>query len=72
MRRLNNDDIDALIGIIHNTFWMARRYANGRQTYAPNIINDCLEKLHTLGIDIDPDEALIHDGNSSANTLDIN
>ena len=66
------DKIDALIGIIHNTFWMARRYANGRQTYAPNIINDCLEKLHTLGIDIDPDETLIHDGNSSANTLDIN
>ena len=60
-----------LIRIIKDTLWMARRYANGRKTYAPGIINDALSTLGHMGITINSDATLIHDGNSSSQTLDI-
>ena len=32
--------IKLLKKIIKDTFWMARRYANGRRTYAPSMVRD--------------------------------
>ncbi|MFA6158956.1 MAG: hypothetical protein WC763_05050 [Candidatus Paceibacterota bacterium] len=34
-------DIHELENIIRETFWMARRYANGRMTFAPSTIRNC-------------------------------
>lgn len=58
--------------IIRKTFWMARRYANGRSTYAPAVVNQCLRDLADLGIDIDRDPSLVWDGNSDEHILDLN
>jgi len=57
--------------IIRDTFWMARRYANQRHTYAPTVINDALKQLTLLGIGVHPDNTLLEDGNSNPETLDI-
>jgi len=72
-----NDRIEALEEkvriyerVILDTLWMARRYANGRKSYAPTVINDALGKCAELGILIAPDHTLIEDGNSDASILD--
>jgi len=57
--------------IIQDTFWMARRYANGRHTVAPSIVNESLAALVKLGVEISPDPTLVEDGNGSANVLDV-
>lgn len=44
-----------LRGIILDTIWMARRYANGRSTYAPGVVNRCIDLLLNSGINIEPD-----------------
>ena len=59
-----------LEAILRNTFWMARRYANGRQTYTPSVINNALSQLLDIGIKIEDDNTLIADGNSSSKFLD--
>ena len=41
--------------IIKTTFWMARRYAHGRHTYAPAIIRDAFLTLQKYGITIGKD-----------------
>lgn len=41
--------------IIEQTLWMARRYADGRRTYAPSDLNQCIDLALSLGIDIKPD-----------------
>jgi hypothetical protein len=62
---------EILRAVIHDTFWMARRYANGRHTYAPTTVNECLDTLESIGIEIEGDETLIQDGNSDMRKLDI-
>ena len=57
--------------IIIDTFWMARRYANQRRTYAPSVVNASLLKLEKIGVEIPDDETLISYGNSSSKTLDL-
>ena len=32
--------------------WMARRYADGRSTYAVGLVNDCTKTLLVLGVDL--------------------
>jgi len=59
-----------LEAILRDTFWMARRYANGRKTYTPNVINNALSQLLDIGIKIEDDNTLIADGNSSSKFLD--
>jgi len=44
--------------IIIDTIWMARRYADGRCTYAPSMVNDALDACKELGIEIRGDETL--------------
>ena len=56
--------------VVKDTFWMARRYANKRRTYAPSVVNDSLAKLESIGVEISDDHTLISDGNSSGKTLD--
>lgn len=46
--------------IIIDTIWMARRYADGRKTYAPAMINDAIDDCIRLGIDIQDDHTLIN------------
>jgi hypothetical protein len=61
---------EILRAVIHDTFWMARRYANGRKTYTPSVINNALSQLLDIGIKIEDDNTLIADGNSSSKFLD--
>lgn len=49
---------DVLKKIILDTFWMARRYADGRHTYAPSTIRDAYNKLKELGIHIKRDDVI--------------
>ena len=59
-----------LKSIILNTFWMARRYANGRQSVAPSTVNECLTQIATCDMLIAPDHTLVEDGNSNPDILD--
>lgn len=43
MKKINKTEI--LKQIIRDTFWMARRYAHGRHTYAPGMIRDAYKML---------------------------
>lgn len=40
----------SLIKIIEDIWWMARRYADGRSTYAPGMYNDAIRVARNLGI----------------------
>jgi len=62
--------VQRLEAVIAQTFWMARRYANGRQSVAPSIVNDAYIELQKLGVDIHSDQALVDDGNSNPDVLD--
>lgn len=44
--------------IVRETFWMARRYAHGRHTYAPGIIREAYLSLKANGIDIKHDTVI--------------
>lgn len=46
---------DKLEKIIHNIWWMARRYAHGRRTYAVNIFNESIREAQELGLKFTPD-----------------
>ncbi len=46
------DRIRKLEYIIRETLWMARRYADGRRTYAPGTVNEAIDLALELGIDI--------------------
>jgi len=50
--------------IIEETLWMARRYADGRSTYAPETVNKCIDKALEIGIDLSgpPEEMYASDG----------
>lgn len=56
--------IDNLEYIIQETLWMARRYADGRSTYAPGTVNKCIDKALEIGIDLSgpPEEMYASDG----------
>lgn len=41
--------------IIRDTIWMARRYADGRSTYAPDTFNRAVDLALELGITLKPD-----------------
>jgi hypothetical protein len=44
--------------IIKDIFWMARRYAHGRHTYAPSTIRDAYVEITAMGIKINHDIVL--------------
>lgn len=45
---------EALERIVRELHWMARRYADGRSTYATARFNDCTRHLLALGVDLQP------------------
>ena len=45
-----DQQLDAARRFIRDTFWMARRYANGRSTYAPGMYNDALAAVIEAGV----------------------
>lgn len=46
--------IEKLIQIVQDFHWMARRYADGRMSYAPSLFNDHVRALQQMGIDLNP------------------
>ncbi len=44
-----------LESVVRDIYWMARRYADGRQTYAPSMYNDAINRALTLGITLSVD-----------------
>lgn len=44
----------ALKRIIEDFHWMARRYADGRMSYAVSLFNDCTRKALDLGCELNP------------------
>jgi hypothetical protein len=57
--------INALEGFVKNTWWMARRYVDGRSTYAPGVYNEAVKKLQDAGLGSlfgDCDEIYASDG----------
>ena len=51
MNKLQQEN-ETLKRIIKDTFWMARRYAHGRHTYAPSMVREAYNTLHMLFPDI--------------------
>jgi len=45
-KKSNKEEI--LLGIIKDIFWMAIRYAHGRNTYAPHVVRGCYKTLKRL------------------------
>ena len=57
--------VTALEEHIRQLHWMARRYADGRSTYAVSLFNDITADLLRMGVELDPTEELAlfaHDG----------
>ena len=50
-------DADKLLLAFEDVVWMAIRYANGRHTYAPQMVRDAITSVQTLY----PDWKLRHD-----------
>lgn len=48
-------DCSELKKVIKDIFWMARRYAHGRHTYAPSIVRDAWKKCVELGMHFEKD-----------------
>jgi len=49
------DRCKKLESIIKDTWWMARRYAHGRQSYSVGQFNDALKLAQELGMTFTPD-----------------
>src|ERR1051326_1997805 len=43
-----------LLGDLVNLHWMARRYADGRQSYATSMFNEITRRLLKLGVQLNP------------------
>lgn len=44
----------ALEAVVRDLHWMARRYVDGRSSYAPGLFNDHVRTLQRLGIELNP------------------
>ena len=44
-----------LESVVLAIWWLARRYAHNRRTYAVGQYNDAMRKMQELGIHVDPD-----------------
>lgn len=54
VRQLENEN-QILKSIIKDIWWMARRYADGRLTYAPGLFNGAMARAKSCGMEIEPD-----------------
>jgi hypothetical protein len=50
--------------VIRETLWMAKRYANGRSTFAPTTVNEAIDALLKLGVELrmDSEDLYVEDG----------
>lgn len=44
-----------LMSVIQDIWWMARRYADGRLSYAPGMFNRAINKAMNNGLECNPD-----------------
>ena len=51
----DSQKVEVLKQILLDTIWMARRYADGRRTFSPSIVNRAIDRLEAIGIKITPD-----------------
>jgi hypothetical protein len=52
------EDKDALKQLVEELGFWARRYADGRTSYAPDAVNRALDQARALGCTISPDATL--------------
>lgn len=45
----------AMKHVFREVLWMAARYADGRSTYAPGMVNQAIDVAKRAGIEIEPD-----------------
>lgn len=58
-QQLRNENA-ALRRICADLHWMARRYAEGRMTFSPQVVNDATRYLLSIGVPINPtDDGII-------------
>ena len=50
------DRSDNLEQMIKQIWWMARRYADGRSTSAPSIVNQIYDKCQKMNVDLGDDD----------------
>lgn len=50
--------IDNLENVIQDIFWMARRYAHGRHTYAPSMVRGVYKIIKKYDINIKKDDTI--------------
>ena len=50
---MKKKDVEWLKMAVIDLHWMARRYADGRQSYVPSLFNDITRKLLSLGIKLE-------------------
>jgi len=60
VEKLKNIEIEnnTLREIIKDTLWMARRYADGRMTYAAITLNEALDRAASIGLTVEDDATL--------------
>ena len=51
---LEPHQVDRLVDIAQTFHWMARRYADGRMSYATSLFNECVRSLLAMGIELNP------------------
>jgi hypothetical protein len=49
---------EGLLDVMREVIWMARRYADGRSTYAPSIVNEAIDYLLSKGVMIEADASI--------------
>lgn len=55
-RVILNDSVEAVVShtILKDLCWMARRYCDGRSSYAPSMFNNIVDGLIAAGVPIEP------------------
>jgi len=53
-RMTNKEKIETLKSAFEDTIWMAIRYADGRSTYAPDMVRDAIKKFKLVFPDWKP------------------
>lgn len=51
----DNQEIEMLRSVIQDMWWMARRYVNGRKSYAVSMYNNAIKRAQDAGMIFSPD-----------------
>lgn len=66
---LKDSRFDSLAEAFKKIHWMARRYADGRLSYAPSDFNEAIDAARALGVDLgNPEEGLCARGGRLENS----